>query len=199
MIDTLRKCIKDTDINIIRIATGYWDIPGMALLKDELKEYLDREDTVLKLLIGKDPYVYANMVKEPKYATKHYPDGFIRTNIDELADNLLDEYKDTLNLLLDHCKGDNPKFQIHIYKKDEDDNGQFMHSKCYIFTSSDARNKPTCAIVGSSNFTKKGLEGNAELNYVETNTYVILQSPEPDIKGHKTWFEEKWSQSDDWT
>ncbi len=199
MVDTLRKCIKDTDINIIRIATGYWDIPGMALLKDELKEYLDREGTVLKLLIGKDPYVYANMVKEPKYATKHYPDGFIRTNIDELADNLLDEYKDTLNLLLDHCKGDNPKFQIHIYKKDEDDNGQFMHSKCYIFTSSDARNKPTCAIVGSSNFTKKGLEGNAELNYVETNTYVILQSPEPDIKGHKTWFEEKWSQSDDWT
>ena len=64
MVDTLRKCISDKDINIIRIATGYWDIPGMALLKDELKEYLDREGTVLKLLIGKDPYVYANMVKE---------------------------------------------------------------------------------------------------------------------------------------
>ena len=41
MVDTLRKCISDKDINIIRIATGYWDIPGMALLKDELKEYLD--------------------------------------------------------------------------------------------------------------------------------------------------------------
>ena len=46
MVDTLRKCIADKDINIIRIATGYWDIPGMALLKDELKEYLDREGTV---------------------------------------------------------------------------------------------------------------------------------------------------------
>ena len=114
MVDTLRKCISDKDINIIRIATGYWDIPGMALLKDELKEYLDREGTVLKLLIGKDPYVYANMVKEPKYATKHYPDGFIRIGIDELADNLLDEYKESLNLLLEHCDGDNPKFQIHI-------------------------------------------------------------------------------------
>lgn len=199
MADTLRKCIADKDINIIRIATGYWDIPGMALLKNELKEFLEREGTVLKLLIGKDPYVYANMVKEPKYATKHYPDGFIRTGIDELADNLLDEYKESLNLLLDHCKGDNPKFQIHTYKKEEDDNVQFMHSKCYIFTSSDLRSKPTCAIVGSSNFTKKGLEGNAELNYVETNAYVVLQPDVPEIKGHVTWFEEKWQQSDDWT
>lgn len=34
MVDTLRKCISDKDVNIIRIATGYWDIPGMALLKD---------------------------------------------------------------------------------------------------------------------------------------------------------------------
>ena len=199
MVDTLRKCISDKDVNIIRIATGYWDIPGMALLKDELRDYLDREGTILKLLIGKDPYVYADMVKQPKYAAQSYPDGFIKTGIDELADNLKDEYRDTLNILLKHCSGDSPKFQIHIYKNKVDDRSQFMHSKCYIFTSSDARNKPTCAIVGSSNFTQKGLEGNAELNYVETNAYVVLQPQDPDIKGHKTWFEEKWQQSDDWT
>ena len=199
MVDTLRKCISDKDVNIIRIATGYWDIPGMALLKDELKDFLDREGTILKLLIGKDPYVYADMVKQPKYAAQSYPDGFIKTGIDELADNLKDEYRDTLNILLKHCSSDSPKFQIHIYKNKVDDCSQFMHSKCYIFTSSDARNKPTCAIVGSSNFTQKGLEGNAELNYVETNAYVVLQPQDPDIKGHKTWFEEKWQQSDDWT
>lgn len=197
MVDTLRKCIADKDINIIRIATGYWDIPGMALLKDELKEYLDREGTVLKLLIGKDPYVYANMVKEPKYATKHYPDGFIRTGIDELADNLLDEYKESLNLLLEHCDGDNPKFQIHIYKKDEDDNKQFMHSKCYIITNE--KEEQGCAIVGSSNFTKNGLEGNAELNYLDTQPYIIFANGSSKRKGHIEWFEEKWQQSDDWT
>ena len=197
MVDTLRKCISDKDINIIRIATGYWDIPGMALLKDELKEYLDREGTVLKLLIGKDPYVYANMVKEPKYATKHYPDGFIRIGIDELADNLLDEYKESLNLLLEHCDGDNPKFQIHIYKKDEDDNKQFMHSKCYIIT--DEKEEQGCAIVGSSNFTKNGLEGNAELNYLDTQPYIIFANGSSKRKGHIEWFEEKWQQSDDWT
>lgn len=199
MVDTLRKCISDKDVNIIRIATGYWDIPGMALLKDELKDYLDREGTILKLLIGKDPYVYADMVKQPKYAAQSYPDGFIKTGIDELADNLKDQYRDTLSVLLKHCSGVSPKFQIHIYKNKVDDCSQFMHSKCYIFTSSDARNKPTCAIVGSSNFTQKGLEGNAELNYVETNAYVVLQPQDHDIKGHKTWFEEKWQQSDDWT
>lgn len=130
MVDTLRKCISDKDVNIIRIATGYWDIPGMALLKDELKDYLDREGTILKLLIGKDPYVYADMVKQPKYAAQSYPDGFIKTGIDELADNLKDEYRDTLNILLKHCSGDSPKFQIHIYKNKVDDRSQFMHSKC---------------------------------------------------------------------
>ena len=197
MVDTLRKCITDRDINTIRIATGYWDIPGMALLKDELSEYLDREGTVLKLLIGKDPYVYANMVKEPKYASQHYPDGFIRTGIDELADNLLDEYKDVLNLLLDHCKGDTPKFQIHIYKKDEDDVRQFMHSKCYIISND--KEEQGCAIVGSSNFTKKGLEGNAELNYLDTQPYIIFAHGSTKRKGHIEWFEEKWQQSDDWT
>lgn len=197
MVDTLRRCIADKDINIIRIATGYWDIPGMALLKDELREYLDREGTVLKLLIGKDPYVYANMVKEPKYASQHYPDGFIRTGIDELADNLLDEYKDVLNLLLDHCKGDTPKFQIHIYKKDEDDVRQFMHSKCYIISND--KEEQGCAIVGSSNFTKNGLEGNAELNYLDTLPYIIFAHGSTKRKGHIEWFEEKWMQSDDWT
>ena len=197
MVDTLRRCITDKDINTIRIATGYWDIPGMALLKDELREYLDREGTVLKLLIGKDPYVYANMVKEPKYASQHYPDGFIRTGIDELADNLLDEYKEVFNLLLLHCKGDAPKFQIHIYNKDEDDIRQFMHSKCYIIT--DDKEEQGCAIVGSSNFTKNGLQGNAELNYLDTQPYIIFAHGSAKRKGHIEWFEEKWQQSDDWT
>ena len=198
MVGALKKCISDKDVNIIRIATGYWDIPGMALVKNELLDFLSREGTTMKLLIGKDPYVYADMVKQPKYASLSYPDGFIRTGIDELVDNLKEEYKDALNLLLEHCDGDNPKFQIHIFKN-EDDSRQFMHSKCYIFTSSDNRTKQTCAIVGSSNFTKKGLEGNAELNYVETSPYVVLQPPVEETKGHVVWFEEKWKQSDDWT
>lgn len=38
----LKECILDEDIDKIQIATGYWDIPGMALVLDELKSFLDR-------------------------------------------------------------------------------------------------------------------------------------------------------------
>ena len=85
----------------------------------------------------------------------------------------------------------------YIYKKDEDDNKQFMHSKCYIIT--DEKEEQGCAIVGSSNFTKNGLEGNAELNYLDTQPYIIFANGSSKRKGHIEWFEEKWQQSDDWT
>jgi len=49
---TLHECITREGINEIRIATGYWDMPGMTLIYDELKSFLEKEGTVLKLLIG---------------------------------------------------------------------------------------------------------------------------------------------------
>lgn len=199
MVSALSACIADTSINTIRIATGYWDIPGMALLADSLRDFLSRDGSKLRIIIGKDPYVYANMLKNIKIAKPNYPADFIRTDIDSIAENLIDEYKDTFKLLLDNCQGDHPKIDIHIFKTDENDARQFFHSKCYIFTSSDDDEKNMYAIVGSSNFTKKGLEGNSELNVLETDPYMINAPLKPNRKGHIAWFEEKWMQSVDWS
>ena len=44
MVNTLNACIADPNINAIRIATGYWDIPGLALLADKLQEFLCRDN-----------------------------------------------------------------------------------------------------------------------------------------------------------
>lgn len=199
MVDKLKECFSDSCINTVRIATGYWDIPGMALLIDSLKAFVQRDGAKIKLIIGKDPYVYANMMQLPKYKDKHYPEDFIRVGMDELADNLKEEYRDTLQFLLDNCKGEQPKIDIHIYKTNNQDERQFFHSKCYIFTSADDDEKNMYAIVGSSNFTLKGMEGNAELNVLETDPYMINAPLKPNRKGHITWFEEKWQQSDEWT
>ena len=56
-------------------------------------------------------------------------------------------------------------------------------------------------IIGSSNFTQKGLLGNAELNYLETDPTRITARPThgSNPKGHICWFEEKWECSQDWT
>ncbi len=198
MVSVLRECISMPEMDTIRIATGYWDIPGTALVVSELQEFLSREGTKLKLLIGKDPYVYAKMLKEPKFMNKSYPDEFIRTNIDDLADNLRDEYKQVINLLLTFCENHESKIEIRTFKKNEDDESQFLHSKCYIFTS-ETRKSVAYGIIGSSNFTEKGLQGNAELNYIEDTAQIVRYGVEDELKGHVGWFEEKWEQAEDWT
>ena len=44
------------DLQKVRIATGYWDLKGLVLVKDDLRAFLEKENTQLQLLIGKDPY-----------------------------------------------------------------------------------------------------------------------------------------------
>ena len=137
----------------------------MALVLDELKSFLDRKETSLELLIGKDPYVYTSLLVKPKYKDANFPSDFIKTDIHDLE--IKDEYKDVINLLLRYC--DNGKIQIRIYSKNEKNEEEFLHSKCYIFSGTDR----SFGIIGSSNFTKKGLLGNAELNYLKQTLHVL--------------------------
>ena len=84
------------------------------------------------MLIGKDPYVYTNQLKSPKYKDTNYPQDFIKTDIHEL--DVTEEYKDAIRLLLNYCtKNDDSKIQIRVFRKNEKDETQFLHSKCYIF------------------------------------------------------------------
>lgn len=190
----LHEGFSMVDLQRVRIATGYWDLKGLALVKDDLRAYLGRDGTQLQLLIGKDPYVYAGQMANPKYKNKNYPNDYIRTDIEDL-DVADEDCKEVVEMLLSYCTGDSPKFDIHIYTSNQEE-AQFLHSKCYIFECPDE----ACAIIGSSNFTKKGLEENSELNYIE-NSYndVTAPSANPKHKSFVTWFDEKWEQSEPWS
>lgn len=195
MLRTLKVCLASEDIQTVRIATGYWDLPGLALLTDDIKSFLQKEGTKLLLLIGKDPYIYASQVKNPKYKDMNYPADYIRTDLCELEPK--EEFENAVRLLLEFCTDDkNSKIQIRIFRKNEEDATQFLHSKCYVFTG----NNNAVGIVGSSNFTEKGLNGNAELNYVETNWFQVTATDtnNPNQKSHITWFNEKWALSEPW-
>lgn len=189
----LKRCILAEGVDKIQIATGYWDIPGMTLVLKELTSFLERKETSLELLVGKDPYVYVSLLAKPKYKDASYPYDFIRTDIHELE--IKDEYKDVINLLLKYCGSG--KIQIRVYSKNAKDEVEFLHSKCYIFSGPSF----SYGIIGSSNFTQKGLLGNAELNYLETDPARITARPTHGsiTKGHICWFEEKWKLSHDWT
>ena len=73
MTTTLRKCLAIDGIKTVSIATGYWDIPGLAILQENLRSFIEKEGTTLRLLIGKDPYIYVNQLKSPKYKDANYP------------------------------------------------------------------------------------------------------------------------------
>ena len=197
---TMQRALHDffnlPELQTVRIATGYWDLKGLVLVKDDLRTFLEKDGTQLQLLIGKDPYIYASQITNPKYKNKDYPNDFIRTDIEDLdvADAAC---KEVVALLLEYCQAEEPKFDIHIYTSNQEE-AQFLHSKCYIFESSG--NGGARAIIGSSNFTKKGLEENSELNYIEDDYIKIAGiSPNAHFKSFVEWFNEKWAQSESWS
>lgn len=195
MCETLKRCLNNEEINELRIATGYWDLRAMSLIYNELDAFLSRENSKLQLLIGKDPNVFANQQKDPKYKDASYPFDFIKTDIHNLE--LKDEYQRVVSMLLNYCDDtEQSKIEIRIFRKNEQDETQFLHSKCYIFSGRGTAR----GIIGSSNFTQKGLEGNAELNYLETDWMRIMtvDSGLETQKSHIHWFKEKWNISSPW-
>lgn len=191
--------INSHEFNHIRIATGYWDLPGMNLLYAELKDFLE-DGGRLDILIGKEPQLRTYQLRN-EYQQQPFPDFNIKQDVDKLSD----EYIDVAQLLLKYCEvGEqepNSQIQIRVYGQDKAEE-QFLHAKCYLFLRAKEgnRNGDANAIMGSSNFTQKGLEGNAELNYLETNSMIVsaIPSDTSSTKGHKKWYEEKWDESVAW-
>ena len=195
--DTLNGIIKMPEINEICIATGYWDLKGTSLLTDSLLQFLERKETKFRLLIGKDPAVFKNDLTSAAYENaKRYPQDYLKIDLQNVEMNDV-HYQKAAKMLIDYCSGNNPKIQVHIFESNEDDESQFFHSKCYIFT--DGTDDFSIGIIGSSNFTQKGLEGNSELNYLETNGMIVNHKSDGTKKGHIQWFDEKWDISKDWT
>ena len=173
LVDTLNEIINIPEIQEICIATGYWDLKGTALITESLKKFLERDGTKLRLLIGKDPNVYQKDLTADSYKTaKQYPQDYIQIDLQNVELNN-QSYQNAANLLMNYCN-EEKKIEVHIFKLNEDDEKQFFHSKCYIFMG---LNGKTFGIVGSSNFTQKGLEGNSELNYLDTDTPHITAEP----------------------
>ena len=199
----LRTLIANPNCRKIRIATGYWDLPGTNLVYDELKSFLERGGE-LDLLIGEDPHIHKGHLASLPTGEK-FPDFYICQDFEKLTEAL----RPVAQLLLDYVifendSDDASKIKIHIYGKDENER-QFLHAKCYIFT--DMTGDYARGIVGSSNFTAKGLGGtdgstdggNSELNYLETDPVRIWETAATSpVRTHADWFNEKWENSRPW-
>lgn len=195
MADTLKMCISNDNCKVIKIATGYWDIPGIMLVEEELRQFLEKDDSELQLLIGTDPIVRAYQQESVKKG--RFPEDYIKTDINDLK--LKEEYMGSVAMLQNYCHAEESesKIKIRVYRTNEEGDAQLLHAKCYIFLGDDDATK---GIIGSSNFTGKGLTGNLELNYLENNSMVVTAVPNEfsKAKGHSYWFDELWNLSKPW-
>lgn len=185
----LRELVANNSFSQISIATGYWDLPGMVMIYEELKAYLERDNTTFRLLLGEEPSVRAYQVKNPAKQDPDFPEKYLKKDLEDLT--LKEEFQKVADLLGKYIN-QNGKLEIKVYKKN------FLHAKCYIF-GSDEEN--SIGIIGSSNFTKQGLFGNLELNQLEDNNATVnfIRKNLTQHPSHRTWFEELWNDSEDWS
>lgn len=205
MATVVKALMSDPRCNTVQIATGYWDIPGTTVLINELREFLSRDNTTLQILIGTDPEVRLYQLRKPQFKDAYGQTDFIKRDLHDLE--VKDEYVQAVELLKQYCLRDfdESRIQIKMYRQTEVGRERFLHAKCYIFLG----NQYSKGIIGSSNFTQKGLgsnftqkglEGNLELNYLEWDNAKVTAVPNENsaIKGHKIWFKELWDQSIEW-
>jgi len=184
-----KEMIMDHSFSQVSVATGYWDLPGMVKIYDELESFLDRENTSFRLLLGEEPYVRVYQVKNPKKQDPEFPEKYLKKDLEELE--LKDEYQKVVDLLLKHTR-QNGKLQIRVYRKN------FLHAKCYIFGSVEDN---AVGLLGSSNFTYQGMFGNLELNQLEDNNATVnyIRQNLTQNPTHRSWFEDLWNDSEDWS
>ncbi|MBS4027533.1 MAG: DEAD/DEAH box helicase family protein [Ignavibacteriales bacterium] len=190
----LKELINDKTYSQISIATGYWDLPGMVEIYEQLSFFLKRENTSFRLLLGEEPSVKTYQVKNPSKQDPDFPEKYLKKDLEDLQ--LKPEFQKVTDLLSYYLNKENlnatKKLQIKVYKKN------FLHAKCYIFGNEEEN---AVGIIGSSNFTKQGMSGNLELNQVEDNNATVnyIRKNLSQYPSHRTWFEDLWKEGEDWS
>lgn len=162
----------------LSIATGYWDLAGLQLVIDSIRDYES-----VRLLIGQEPL-------PPRFAGKldlqlldeTFPENQIAENLSEISQS--NEFRElALELKRLIIEG---RMKVKVYR------GDFLHAKTYIFGNLDSRE--AVGIIGSSNFTRSGLTANIELNALEDDARIVKSQPHisSDEHGHLSWFQEIW-------
>src|SRR5579859_3832785 len=148
MADVFNDLLRHHKGHSLDVATAYFNVGGWQLLRDGLNGLGN-----FRLLLGDEPEAGSDLGLREIGAKP--VKGLIR----DLASASFNEQ--TLRLVEDLIAFLRQKHvQVRLYTRG------FLHAKCYLFYSGGGfeRFTPVAAIVGSSNFTRPGLQTNKELN-----------------------------------
>src|SRR5713226_2255787 len=148
MADVLNDLLRHHKGHSLDIATAYFNVGGWQLLRDGLNGLGN-----FRLLLGDEPEDGSDLGLREIGAkpVKGLIRDLARENFSEATLRLVEDL--IAFLRQEHV-------QVRLYKRG------FLHAKCYLFYSGGGfeRFTPVAAIVGSSNFTRPGLQTNKELN-----------------------------------
>lgn len=188
IIDNRKYLLKDTINHLIKytkngkIAAGYFYLNGFDIIKDNLNP-----DCNIDVIIGNETDSNTATEISKGYELKS-KEKTIQTIIDSTQE-LNDIQKEKIYYLSEYIK--EGKINFKIYTKDK------FHSKSYIFDVeyNNGDVEESYAIIGSSNFSKRGL-GEDSKNGCNTELNATLRQNSA-IDEVKEWFDEIWEESDD--
>ena len=178
MVDALKYLLKQEEFKTLDVAVGYFYISGLLLLKDEFADFMDRRNGHFRILMG----------NETNGATVNILDG---SNYRNYAELIASKSKhDTQDISDKEFLGkiaewiDTGRIEVKVYTGQ----ANYFHAKSYLFASTLNSDRGT-AIVGSSNFSKAGLQGNTELNVLTQDGFFALHN----------WYNDLWLSKDEVT
>ena len=178
MTDALKYLLKKEEFRILDVAVGYFYVSGLLLLKDEFTNFMDNRNGHFRILMGNETNgATVNVLDSGKY---HDYAELIQKSTEKDTSNISD--KEFLGKVAEWIK--ERRIEIKIYTG----TANYFHAKSYLFASSLNTGYGT-AIVGSSNFSKSGLEGNTELNVLTQDGFFALHH----------WYNDLWLSKDEVT
>lgn len=187
IIDNRKFLLKDVINHIIKksthvkIAAGYFYLNGFDIVKDNINP-----NCILDIVIGVETDRKTAETIKLGYDAKLIEDTIYNMSSD--LSNLDINQIDKIYSLFELIKEGRVKFKI--YTKDK------FHSKGYIFDITYCDDyDDSIAIVGSSNFSKRGLGETSNKNS-NTELNAVLKQPSA-VKEVKEWFDDIWNESQD--
>lgn len=184
MLDAIKFLLSEENTKSLDMAVGYFYISGMLLLKDEFIDFMDKRNGKIRILMGNqtDKQTVTSLDKDStqedlvKNGLNYYK------HLVQQSDSDVSKIDDIEFLTRVKEWLDQKRIEVKVYVGE----ANYFHAKSYLFASSQEAVNGT-AIVGSSNFSRNGLQGNTELNVLSQDSYYPLHE----------WYSNLWLSDDE--